>query len=82
MFEQLQPFLMLGASNVFLNKDDQNIYSSIFKALLMLIGMKIYQITNNFDIETKISDYIKDFFNKENTIVIKFCSHDITPTDI
>jgi len=77
MFEQLQPFLMLGASNVFLNKDDQNIYSSIFKALLMLIGMKIYQITNSFDIETKISDYIKDFFNKENTIVIKFCSHDI-----
>ena len=45
MFDQIQPFLMLGASNMFLNKDD-NLYNAIFKGLIVLFIMKCYEIIN------------------------------------
>ena len=79
MFDQIQPFLMLGASNMFLNKDD-NLYNSIYKGLIVLFIMKCYEIVNHLNIEQKISNYIREYFysfNKKNIFLIKLCSHEI-----
>ena len=79
MFDQIQPFLMLGVSNMFLNKDD-NLYNSIFKGLIVLFIMKCYEIVNHLNIEQKISNYIREYFysfNKKNIFLIKLCSHEI-----
>lgn len=79
MFNELQPFLMLGASNIFLNKEE-NMYNSIFKGFIVLFMMKCYEIINQLNIEQKISNFIREYiysFNKKNIFLIKLCSHEI-----
>jgi len=79
MLGQLQPLLMLGASNMFLDKND-SLFNSMLKGVFLLFFMKCYEIFNHLNIEQKISNYIREYihsFNKKNIFLIKLCSHEI-----
>ena len=82
MTEHLQPLLMLGASNMFFNDENQGIYGKVVKGLVLVFLMKCYQIVNNLEFDRIISDYIQKnifsfFSTKKNTYSLNYCSHNI-----